>query len=73
MRQEQMTMHDWQKALDTFLTMSDMDILQHAGKVSALEAKNKADREFNKYQNMQEQQLTQTEKDLLAYLKKNKE
>ncbi len=73
MRQEQMTMHDWQKALDTFLTMSDMDILQHAGKVSALEAQNKADREFNKYQNMQEQQLTQTEKDLLAYLKKNKE
>ncbi len=73
MRQEQMTMQDWQKALDTFLTMSDMDILQHADKVSALEAKNKADREFNKYQNMQEQQLTQTEKDLLAYLKKNKE
>jgi hypothetical protein len=44
-----MTMEDWAKRLDTFLSADDRDILQDAGKISAQMAKEFAESEFEKY------------------------
>ena len=49
MRHIPMTMADWEKRLNGFLTMWDHDILQDAGKVSAELAKQHAETEFEKY------------------------
>ena len=42
-------MEDWKKLLDSFLSLNDYDILQHAGNISAEEAKEKAYSEYDKY------------------------
>ncbi len=44
-----MTMHDWIAKLDAFLRAGDRDILEHAGSISAGEAKRKAELEFDKF------------------------
>lgn len=44
-----MNMKDWIVFLDRFLELSDYPILTHKGKVSALEAKLKAEGEYDKY------------------------
>lgn len=44
-----MTMQDWVKKLEGFMTLNDRDILQGAGKVSAQLAKHHADAEFEKF------------------------
>ncbi len=44
-----MTMQDWVKKLEGFMTLNDRDILQGAGKVSAQLAKHHADTEFEKF------------------------
>ena len=44
-----MTMEDWEKRLNGFLTLWDREILRDAGKVSAALAKNHAETEFEKY------------------------
>ena len=44
-----MTMADWEKRLDGFLTVWDREVLQDAGKVSAEIAKLHAETEFEKY------------------------
>jgi len=48
------TMKDWVKFLDDFLKLSDYPILKDKGKVSALEAKIKADQEYEKYRVIQD-------------------
>ena len=48
------TMKDWVKFLDDFLKLSDYPILKDKGKVSALEAKIKADKEYEKYRVIQD-------------------
>jgi len=50
-----MTMEDWAKRLDLFLTFDDREILQHAGKISAEIAKVFAETEFEKYRIVQDQ------------------
>lgn len=45
-----MTMLDWITKLDDFLKLSDYELLNHAGKVSAEAAKTKAELEFARYQ-----------------------
>ena len=50
-----MYMRDWAKKLDDFLRVNDREILQGFGKVSAQLAKEKADREFGKFQKQQQQ------------------
>jgi hypothetical protein len=50
-----MSMRDWAKKLDDFLRVNDREILQGFGKVSAQLAKEKADREFGKFQKQQQQ------------------
>ncbi|MDX2083474.1 MAG: virulence RhuM family protein [Rickettsiales bacterium] len=44
-----MKMQDWIKKLDEFLTISEKKLLHNAGKVSAIEAEDKALKEFIKY------------------------
>ena len=49
-----MTMEDWAKYIDRFLTMDDRELLQDNGNVSAEEAKNFAESEFEKYRIVQD-------------------
>jgi hypothetical protein len=50
-----MNMEDWLKFLHQFLDLSNAPILQHKGMVSALEAKIKAEAEYEKYKVIQDQ------------------
>jgi len=49
-----MTMEDWAKYIDSFLTMTDRELLQDNGKVSAEEAREFAESEFEKYRIVQD-------------------
>lgn len=49
MRRIAMTMADWLKKLDGFLSLNDRDILDHAGKVSHQMAKQLAEQEYDKF------------------------
>ncbi|GDY22566.1 hypothetical protein LBMAG56_39130 [Verrucomicrobiota bacterium] len=44
-----MTMRDWVTKLDEFLKLSEHELLDHAGKISAEQAKLKADLEYYRY------------------------
>jgi hypothetical protein len=54
-RQQLMRMEDWSKFIDGFLQLSNYPILTHKGKVSQLEAKLKAEAEYEKYRVIQDQ------------------
>ena len=54
-RQQVIRMGDWAKFLDGFLQLSNYPILTHKGKVSQLEAKLKAESEYEKYRVIQDQ------------------
>ena len=60
-----MTMKDWIKELDSFLTMTHNEILNHKGKVSHEKALEKAHKEYDKYMKTH---LTQAEKDFLEIM-----
>ena len=49
MRRISMSMHDWIKKLDGFLSLNDRDILTHAGKISHEMAKQLAEQEYGKF------------------------
>ncbi len=53
-RQILMRMEDWIKFLDNFLELSDYPILEDGGKVSALEARLKAEQEYDVYRKQQD-------------------
>lgn len=50
-----MTMRDWLAKLDAFLRAGDRDILKHAGNISAEEAKQTAELEFDKFERQRRQ------------------
>lgn len=50
------TMEDWKKRLDSFLSLNDYEILQHAGSISAEEAQTKAYSEYDKYRLIQDRE-----------------
>ena len=54
-RQIPMAMEDWQKRLDLFLTAMGTDLLNDAGRISALEAKIHAENEYEKYRIIQDE------------------
>ena len=54
-RQIPMAMEDWKKRLDLFLTASGTDLLQDAGRITALEAKIHAENEYEKYRVVQDE------------------
>lgn len=60
MRRIAMNMADWTKKLDGFLALNDRDILTHAGKVSHQIAKERAELEYDNYQ---QSRLTQAATD----------
>ncbi len=49
MRHIPMTMTDWIKKLDAFLTINDREILKHAGKVSHQIAKQIAEQAYDQF------------------------
>ena len=60
-----MTMEDWKKELDSFLTMTYKEILKGAGSISHEKALKKAHEEYDKYMKTH---LTQAEKDYLEIM-----
>ncbi|PQA76158.1 virulence RhuM family protein [Rhodoferax sp. TS-BS-61-7] len=54
LRKIPMTMEDWAKRLDAFIALTDREVLQDAGKVSAEIAKAHAESEFEKYRIVQD-------------------
>jgi hypothetical protein len=63
-----MYMKDWLERLDSFLTLSRKDILDHAGKVSSEVAKRKAKKEFSKYRERTLKELTSADLDYLKFI-----
>jgi hypothetical protein len=55
MERRAMYMRDWIAKLDGFLRLSDKDILEHAGRISAEEARKKAELEFHKFDELRRQ------------------
>lgn len=60
-----MYMKDWIQKLDDFLKLSGKALLNHAGKISAELAKDKADAEYHKFRERTALQLSPIEKDFL--------
>ncbi len=72
MRHIPMTMGDWEKRLDGFLTLWDHDILKDNGKISAEMAKLHAETEFEKYRIIQDKIYISDFDELLMQSKKLK-
>ena len=60
-----MYMKDWIQKLDDFLKLSGKALLNHAGKISAELARDKADTEYHKFRERTALQLSPVEKDFL--------
>ncbi len=65
-----MKMADWITKLDDFLKLGDHDLLNHAGKISTEQAREKAELEHDHYRKMIDVQPTQVDKDLEAVIGK---
>ena len=48
-----MTMTDWIAKLDDFLKLSDREVLDHAGRISHEQAKEKAEGEYERFRQQQ--------------------
>ena len=65
-----MKMADWVSKLDDFLKLSEHEILSHAGKISANQAKEKAKIEYDHYRKNIDVLPTQIDKNLEYIIKK---
>jgi len=70
-RQTPMTMKDWIAKLNDFIKMTGSELLQNAGKISKLEAENKALAEYTKYKETIKDELSEVEKHFLESVKEN--
>ena len=61
-------MADWIKQLDTFLKMTNKNILQHSGAISHQEAIEKAHGEYEIYKEKIKNRITQVEKDFIKQI-----
>jgi hypothetical protein len=61
-RRRVMTMRDWIAKLDEFLKLSDFELLDHAGKISAEAAKAKAEAEYDKFRRLEDAKLSLVDK-----------
>jgi len=68
-----MYMEDWIKQLDTFLKMTNKNILQHTGTISHQKAIKKAHSEYDIYKEKRKNRITQVEKDFIKQLDNYKE
>ncbi len=64
-----MYMRDWIKELDEFISINHRNTLENPGKISQIEARAKALKEYEKYKQKSIDELTQVEKDFLASIK----
>ena len=64
-----MYMKDWMSQLDDFISINHRKLINNAGKVSQIEAKVKALREYEKYREKDFDELTQVEKDFILSIK----
>ena len=64
-----MTMQNWITKLDEFLKISGRKLLDHAGRVSAEEARAKAEAEYQKYRTFLNSQPKQVDADFEAAVK----
>ena len=70
LRRNPMRMTDWAVKLDNFLKLGGNDLLTHAGKISAKQAKEKAHLEYDKFRKVIDLKPAQVDKDLEAVIKK---
>ena len=71
-RRVAMTMEDWAKRLEIFLSADEREVLQDAGRISAEIAREHAEGEFEKYRVIQDR-LFQSDFDTFAALEKREE
>ena len=71
-RRVAMTMEDWAKRLDIFLSADEREVLQDAGRISAEIAKEHAEGEFEKYRVIQDR-LFQSDFDTFVALEKGED
>lgn len=71
-RRVPMTMEDWAKRLDIFLSADEREVLEDAGRISAEIAREHAESEFGKYRVIQDR-LFQSDFDTFAALEKREE
>ncbi len=64
-----MTMKDWIAKLDDFIKMTGSELLENPGKISKLEAENKALAEYSKYKETIKDELSEVEKHFLESVK----
>ena len=64
-----MTMKDWIAKLDDFIKMTGSELLENPGKISKLEAENKALAEYAKYKETIKDELSEVEKHFLQSVK----
>ena len=65
-----MKMKDWSAKLDDFLKLADHELLTHAGKISAEQAKEKASIEYDRYRRIIDVQRTEVDQDFEEAVKK---
>lgn len=68
MNQIPMYMNDWIKQLNTFLTMTNKEIIQHSGSISHKQAIEKAHTEYEKYREKIKNRISQVEKDFMKQI-----
>lgn len=68
-RQQPMSMKDWIAKLDDFIKMTGSELLKNSGKISKIEAENKALAEYVKYKETIKNELSEVEKHFLASVK----
>jgi hypothetical protein len=68
-RRKPMTMKDWIERLDDFIRMDGSKLLENAGRISRLEAAEKAELEYEKYKAKMKDELSQVELDFLDSIK----
>ncbi len=67
-RQRPMTMKDWANKLDAFLEFNEHEILQNAGQVSAIVAKQLAEAEYDQYETRRRETLAGQKSDFDAFI-----
>ncbi len=72
-RRRVMMMRDWIAKLDEFLTISDFELLDHAGKVSHEAALAKAEAEYEKFRRLEDAKPSPVEKDFQEAIEKVKQ
>jgi hypothetical protein len=63
LRRKTMTMREWIEKLDDFLKLSEHELLDHAGKISAVTAKAKAELEYERYRALTDTQPRRVDED----------